>query len=264
MMSRMTLKNYMIRIGYIGMFCACSLLCAMERPPTLVPPEDTQSLQLHDDVPEAVKRLFDACLNDDDKEIKVALSAGAPIEARSHDGKTALYMAASCNNCMALGALLAEGADPEALCTERNETALQRAFAQDHPKIIEILLVYGACANSDHIDAAMLDPFFRATILNNGMVNSISYLKQSMKLSEKMKSKALCYAAGRCHIDAVTRWILFSADPFVASTIVNIIKQRTGLSPVRKRRYAEIAELLEQQERGKAMRHNGARPKTAE
>jgi hypothetical protein len=264
MLPKIMTKQSVFSILCMKAFLVCSYVHAMELPPTVVSPNGIHIIQsAESSMTQAALGLFEASLHDDPAAIRTALRMGAHIETKSSEGKTALYMAASCGKSMALAALLAEGADPETQCTERNETALDCAFACKHHEIIEMLLLYGARATSDHIDAAMLDPFYRATVLNNDVVSGHAYLKQMMKSSDRMKLKALCYAAGRCHFDAVTRWLMFNADPTIALKLVHIIKKRSGLPPVKAKRYSEITELLERHERHKARRLNGLGSKKA-
>ena len=108
-------------------------------------PNRIERCTVFEDVPDALKTFFHLCRNGTARQIRDALDAGAEVDARDDDGRTALMWAARDNmDIDAIKALLDAGADVDAR-DDDGRTALMWA-ARDNTDInaIEALLDAGA------------------------------------------------------------------------------------------------------------------------
>jgi len=105
-------------------------------------------------VPEAGARddLGEAAYENDLAAVQASLAKGADIEARDHDGDTALHLAAIQAGPAVIAALIAAGADPNALSTD-GQTPLFHAAEHGNLPAVQALLTAGADVNARNKDS---------------------------------------------------------------------------------------------------------------
>lgn len=81
--------------------------------------------------------------------VKALTAAGADVNARSEDGKTALHKSASYGHVNVVKALIAAGADVNARSKD-GDTALHSAASMDHPEVVAALIAAGADAAAEN------------------------------------------------------------------------------------------------------------------
>ena len=91
----------------------------------------------------AVAQLLDAARRGDVAALRRALDAGAPIESRDADGRTAILLATHANQLPAVRALIARGADVNAQDRQR-DSAFLLAGARGYTEIVRATLAAGA------------------------------------------------------------------------------------------------------------------------
>ena len=101
--------------------------------------------------PTPTDRLLLAFSNHDLATLERLAAEGVGVDERDRAGRTVLLLAAGRGDAEAVAWILQAGADVEAAAGERRETALHRAAAAGHTKIVETLLSAGARA--DHANA---------------------------------------------------------------------------------------------------------------
>ena len=105
-------------------------------------------------VPEAGARddLGEAAYENDLAAVQASLAKGADIEARDHDGDTALHLAAIQAGPAVIAALIAAGADPNALSTD-GQTPLFHAAEHGNLRALQALLTADADVNARDKDS---------------------------------------------------------------------------------------------------------------
>ena len=96
---------------------------------------------------EADLRLVDAARNQDQQTVRALLKQRAEVNAKGHDGATALLWAAHWNDLDTASALLKAGADPN-LANDLRMTPLSRACTKANAALVEQLLNAGALPNT--------------------------------------------------------------------------------------------------------------------
>ncbi|HEX4328918.1 MAG TPA: ankyrin repeat domain-containing protein [Burkholderiales bacterium] len=91
--------------------------------------------------------LFAAAATGDAARIKTLLAGGAPVDARDGHGRTALHVAAHLKHIEAMRALVAGGANPNALESGRYDIVTIAAVADDVPTLKEALALGGSAKN---------------------------------------------------------------------------------------------------------------------
>ena len=99
--------------------------------------------------------VFAAAANGDAAAIEAALRAGGRVDARDDAGRTPLHVAAHAGRRDAMRALVAAGADPNALDRDRYDIVTIAAVANDVPTLRDALALGGSAATSP---AAMTAP----------------------------------------------------------------------------------------------------------
>jgi ankyrin repeat protein len=84
--------------------------------------------------------LSQACTNASSAMVGLLLQAGANPNTRIATGETPLMTCARTGNLDAVGMLLARGADVNAVEPTQNQTALMWAAAEQHPKVLQMLI----------------------------------------------------------------------------------------------------------------------------
>lgn len=92
-------------------------------------------------------RLVDAARNKDPQTVRALLKQRAEVNAKGHDGSTALLWAAHWNDLDTASALLEAGADPN-IANDLRMTALSRACTNANPALVDQLLAAGAHPNT--------------------------------------------------------------------------------------------------------------------
>ena len=88
--------------------------------------------------------LWLACTEGRSRMVKRLLRSGADPNIALRMGETPLMAASRAGNAEAVAALLAGGADAHASEPSRGQTALMWAVAELHPKVVQVLIDYGA------------------------------------------------------------------------------------------------------------------------
>jgi ankyrin repeat protein len=99
-----------------------------------------------------------ACENGSAELVDALLQAGANARAVRPTGETALMTCSRTGNAAAVKALLSHGADPGAKESEREQTALMWAAAQNHREVIQALIDAGAHVQARTKTAAPAGP----------------------------------------------------------------------------------------------------------
>ncbi|CAM9815620.1 unnamed protein product, partial [Pylaiella littoralis] len=84
--------------------------------------------------------------------IKLLIKAGAPVDAKNRDGKTALIHAVKANKASAVDALLEAGADAEAHLNDESWTSLHSAAEDTYLEVVRVLLKHGASVHAKDAD----------------------------------------------------------------------------------------------------------------
>ena len=91
-----------------------------------------------------VTPLYVACQNAGAAMVETLLAAGANPNATLSSGESVLMAAARTGSADAVRALLGRGADPNATELSHQQTALMWAVSNDHPRVVQALIDYGA------------------------------------------------------------------------------------------------------------------------
>jgi len=89
-----------------------------------------------------------AVINMHTRTVKALLDLGADVNARAHDGGTALMLAASCGDEEIVRLLLNKGADVSGHYVATGKTAADLAAEKGHTAIIELLKAAGGADTS--------------------------------------------------------------------------------------------------------------------
>ncbi|MBD1896010.1 ankyrin repeat domain-containing protein [Coleofasciculus sp. FACHB-129] len=137
--------------------------------------------------------------------VKMLVEAGANINLKGKDGRTALMCAAIAGYADSTQALIEAGADLDARDDDGN-TAMMLAEGYRHPKIVRLLKQAGASEEGMN-EIALIEA------ASDGNVEQVRALIQAgADINRRMNSTALCNAASRGHDEIVRMLIEAGAD----------------------------------------------------
>ncbi|MBD1891287.1 ankyrin repeat domain-containing protein [Coleofasciculus sp. FACHB-SPT9] len=137
--------------------------------------------------------------------VKMLVEAGANINLKRKDGRTALMWAAMAGYADSTQALIEAGADLDARDDEGN-TAMMLAEGYRHPKIVRLLKQAGASEEGMN-EIALIEA------ASDGNAEQVRALIQAgADINRRMNSTALCNAASRGHDEIVRMLIEAGAD----------------------------------------------------
>lgn len=137
--------------------------------------------------------------------VKLLVEAGANINLKGKDGRTALMLAAMAGYADSIQALIEAGADLDAK-DDNGNTAMMLAEGGRHPKIVRLLKQTGASEEGMN-EIALIRAAY------DGNVEQVRALIQAgADVNHRMNSTALCNAASRGHDEIVRMLIEAGAD----------------------------------------------------
>ena len=94
--------------------------------------------------------LLKSCRNNDIARVQELLEKGCNVNEISDSGKTALYLAASCDNLDIVKLLVKRGAEVN-FADSKGFTALEIAVSRNNPEVVKFLFQYGARIDSKQV-----------------------------------------------------------------------------------------------------------------
>jgi ankyrin repeat protein len=136
-------------------------------------------------------KLISAIIDGDSKAVKAHIAAGANVNARDGDNKTALMRAAEKGYTDIVRVLIDAGADVNAK-DEFDCTAFFKAADKNHIDIVKILIAEGAATDSD-----ILEGFFMSSVLNGNTEMVKALMVESAKIKYDILDEAYMIALNR-------------------------------------------------------------------
>jgi len=146
--------------------------------------------------------LLDAASKGDQKAVNAALKAGASVDHKSAEGATALMLATAANQASVAKALVAKGADVNAVESEGGRTALMFAADNGNSALVKLLISKGA-----NVDAKAKDGRTALLIAVNGeyfdIVKALLDKGADVNAQDGKGNTALIRASQGCAPDAM-------------------------------------------------------------